>query len=231
MGDSLGNTLRRFRVPLFVLSALFFLHLLFRSQPHLQPKIEVEKWTTQIKAYLGSSTAKTIEHPIPKLMLAAHLKYKGMMGRQSKTLEEAVKEYERRYGRAPPKGFDDWFAFVKENDCKIVDEYDSMIKDLEPFWSLEGVEFRRRAEQVRISVSFDGSFFDERAYAFFSFKIGELAAIDLVRIRNGNMTIVNVNKLESDAEVSARATGFGTMIEKYLHKVRNSSTRLLVCLR
>ena len=76
-----------------------------------------------------------------------------MLARQSTTLEEAVKEYERRYGRAPPRGFDEWFEFAKQNGVKIIDEYDGMVRDLEPFWSLEGVEVRRRAEQVSMTFS------------------------------------------------------------------------------
>ncbi|KAG8687111.1 cap64-like protein [Ceratobasidium sp. 423] len=197
MGDSsFVDQVRRFRIPLGLLTLFIFSQILFRSQPHLQPNIPVQKWTTQIKALLTSSVPTPIEHPIPKLMLSAHRKYKGMLTRQSSTLEEAVKEYERRYGRAPPRGFDEWFQFVKENGCKIVDEYDGMVKDFEPFWQLEGVEFRRRAEQV-----------------------GELASIDLVRIKNGNTTIVNVERGNHGNEVSARAQGFAMMIEKYQQKL------------
>ncbi|CUA78292.1 Beta-1,2-xylosyltransferase 1 [Rhizoctonia solani] len=200
MGDSsLASQVRRFRIPLGLLTLFIVGGLVFKSQPHLQPAIPnlpVEKWTTQIKALLTYTPPTPIEHPIPKLMLAAHRTYKGMLARQSSTLDEAVKEYERRYGRPPPRGFDEWFEFVKENGCKIVDEYDGMVKDLEPFWELEGVEFRRRAEQV-----------------------GELASIDLVRIRNGNATIVNVERGHHGHEVSARAQGFAMMIEKYQHKL------------
>ncbi|KAJ1301269.1 hypothetical protein OPQ81_003676 [Rhizoctonia solani] len=197
MGESsIVDQVRRFRIPLGLLTLFIFSQLLFRSQPQFQPNIPVQKWTTQIKALLTSSAPTPIEHPIPKLMLAAHRKYKGMLARQSSTLEEAVKEYERRYGRAPPRGFDEWFAFAKENGCKIVDEYDGMVKDFEPFWQLDGVEFRRRAEQV-----------------------GELASIDLVRIKNGNTTIVNVERGNHGNEVSARAQGFAMMIEKYRHKL------------
>ncbi|QRV99024.1 glycosyltransferase family 90 protein [Ceratobasidium sp. AG-Ba] len=127
-------------------------------------------------------------------MLAAHRKHKGMVMRQSSTLADAVKEYQRRYGRAPPRGFDKWFEFVKANGVKIVDEYDSMVKDLEPFWALDGVEMRRRAEQV-----------------------GELASIDLVFIKNGNATLVNVERGNNRTEVSARAQGFARMIEKFQH--------------
>jgi len=42
--------------------------------------------------------------------------------RQSKTLPQAVAEYTRRYGRAPPKGFEGWWQFCKKNNVKIVDD-------------------------------------------------------------------------------------------------------------
>ena len=48
------------------------------------------------------------EHPISFLIREAERKWTEMVNRQSKTLAEAVHEYRARYGRAPPKGFDDW---------------------------------------------------------------------------------------------------------------------------
>jgi hypothetical protein len=42
--------------------------------------------------------------------------------RQSKTLPQAVTEYKRRYGRPPPRGFDQWWKFARRNDIKIVDD-------------------------------------------------------------------------------------------------------------
>ncbi|KAF8688390.1 putative lipopolysaccharide-modifying enzyme, partial [Rhizoctonia solani] len=197
MGESsLADQVRRFRIPLGLLTLFIFGQLLLKSQPQLQPNIPVQKWTTQIKAFLSHSAPTPIEHPIPKLMLAAHRKYKSMITTQSTTLEEAVKEYEKRYGRPPPRGFDDWFNFAKENGCKIVDEYDGMVKDFEPFWQLDGAEFRRRAEQV-----------------------GEVTSIDLVRIKDGKTTIVNVERGHPGNEVGARAQGFAMMIEKYQSKL------------
>ena len=88
-------------------------------------------------------------HPIPKLMAEAQAKFKKMITGQSKTLAGAVQEYKRRYGRNPPKGFDEWFEFAKENGVKIIDEYDQLVRDLEPFWGMSGEELRRRAVQVR----------------------------------------------------------------------------------
>lgn len=137
------------------------------------------------------------EHPIPKLMEEAEEKYRKKLGSQSQTLKAAVMEYRRRYGRAPPKGFDEWWKFAQKYDVKMVDEYDGLMQDLEPFWQLPGEEIRRRAVQV-----------------------GELPSIDLVRIRSGEATVINVNPNFHDSEVSARARGFRSMTGKFIKLVR-----------
>ena len=97
---------------------------------------------------------ETVVHPIPKLMADAQTEFKQMITGQSKTLAEAVQEYKRRYGRNPPKGFDEWFQFAKENGVKIIDEYDQLVRDLKPFWGISGEELRRRVFQVRGRVLF-----------------------------------------------------------------------------
>lgn len=47
-------------------------------------------------------------HPIFELMRDAEAAWDAKLARASKTLEEAVTEYRRRYRRAPPLGFDKW---------------------------------------------------------------------------------------------------------------------------
>ena len=49
-------------------------------------------------------------HPIYELISRAEEEWEAKLERASKTLDEAVAEYRRRYGRAPPKGFDIWYA-------------------------------------------------------------------------------------------------------------------------
>ncbi|KAF8965814.1 capsular associated protein [Flammula alnicola] len=134
------------------------------------------------------------EHPIPSLMEEAEQKYKKKLSSQSATLRSAVAEYRRRYRRAPPKGFDEWWSFAQKYNVKMVDEYDGLMEDLKPFWELSGEEIRRRAAQV-----------------------GELPSIDLVRIRDGEATVINVNPNFKDTEVSARARGFRSMTGKFVH--------------
>lgn len=136
------------------------------------------------------------EHPIPWLMEEAEEKYRKKLGAQSKTLKAAVAEYRRRYRRAPPKGFDEWWKFAQKYDVKMVDEYDGLMEDLKPFWELSGEEIRRRSAQV-----------------------GELPSIDLFRIRNGKGTVINVNPHFNDSEVSGRAHGFSTMTGKFVQLV------------
>lgn len=81
-------------------------------------------------------------------MADAQAKYKKLLAKQSTTIFQAAREYRRRYKRDPPKGFDEWFSFAKENGAKIFDEYDQLVNDLEPFWQFSGAEVRRRAVQV-----------------------------------------------------------------------------------
>jgi hypothetical protein len=78
----------------------------------------------------------------------AERRFRALLSRQSRSLRAAVAEYKRRYGRNPPKGFDAWWRFVQANKVKIVDEYDGLFGDLEPFWLMTGPEFRLRALQV-----------------------------------------------------------------------------------
>ncbi|KAG5640782.1 hypothetical protein DXG03_007199 [Asterophora parasitica] len=139
-----------------------------------------------------SSPASIKEHPIPKLMDEAEVKYRQKLAGQSKTLKAAVTEYSRRYKRDPPKGFDDWWKFAQKYGVQLVDDYDGLVADLEPFWELSGEEVRRRAVQV-----------------------GELPSIDLVRIKDGKASTLKLNHGFDDSEVSARANGFRAMLGKF----------------
>jgi len=65
---------------------------------------------------------KRTTHPIQDLMVENMKKWDNQLASQSRTLEDAVKEYYTRYGRLPPKGFDGWYNFCVENNVKIIDD-------------------------------------------------------------------------------------------------------------
>lgn len=177
------------------IALLFFLHIIFPSSLST-----TQRWTTASSSVLRSKFLRAkaknprppIHHPIPKLMADAREKFEEKVARQSKNLGSAVKEYRRRYKRDPPKGFDIWFEFAKANNTVMIDEYDQLMRDLEPFWQLSGKEIRQRCIDV-----------------------GYLPSVDLVRIENGKTRTIDVSKGFEDSEVGARAKGFRVMLEKF----------------
>ena len=97
----------------------------------------------------GDSSRPTIkEHPIPKLMAQAETQFRDLLSRQSQTLEAAVKEYQRRYSRKPPRGFDDWWRFAQNASVLMIDDYDNIHEDLAPFWNTSAQQLRSRAKLV-----------------------------------------------------------------------------------
>ena len=65
-------------------------------------------------------------HPIPAMMAKAKEQWRQLKARQSKTFAEAVREYKRRNGRRPPKGFDRWsvpFDVIKLISCSAYDTW------------------------------------------------------------------------------------------------------------
>lgn len=72
-------------------------------------------------------------HPIDQLVSQSRSKLAQLKLRQSKSLVEAVAEYERRYNSAPPPNFNEWYTFAVENGIQLIDEYDAIHDMLLPF--------------------------------------------------------------------------------------------------
>lgn len=67
------------------------------------------------------------QHPIYDLIKSSQAAWKRKNEGQSKTLREAVREYRRRYHRAPPKGFDRWWKWAQDKGIPLIDEYDQIV--------------------------------------------------------------------------------------------------------
>ncbi|KAF4637620.1 hypothetical protein G7Y89_g441 [Cudoniella acicularis] len=87
-------------------------------------------------------------HPVWQLIKNAEQDFEKTLTRQSKTLNEAVEEYRRRYGIPPPPNFDKWFEFAKKRGVQLIDEYDSIHHSLTPFWGLKPSTIRKRAQEA-----------------------------------------------------------------------------------
>ncbi|SPQ27219.1 a9b004c4-81da-411f-a4bf-bc72ac1d63e1 [Thermothielavioides terrestris] len=87
-----------------------------------------------------SMALHSLEHPIEVLIRNAQADFSQMLERQSKTYEDAVNEYQRRYEVEPPPGFEAWYEFAVANQSPIIDEFDTIYKSVSPFWKLSGKE-------------------------------------------------------------------------------------------
>ncbi|KAG2351994.1 glycosyl transferase family 90-domain-containing protein [Suillus spraguei] len=87
-------------------------------------------------------------HPIWELIAGAEEAWAKKLGRASKTLDEAVAEYRRRYYRPPPIHFEKWWDYVVAHNVQLPDEYDDIYQDLEPFWCIDFLDLQRTREQL-----------------------------------------------------------------------------------
>lgn len=112
---------------------------------------QLRDWDT--KDRIGESTKPRMlrdksTHPIDYLSTTAQHSFNDMLGRQSKTLDDAVKEYKRRYQMPPPPHFDKWFQFAKNNNVQLIDEFDTILDLITPFWGLKPATIRSRAREA-----------------------------------------------------------------------------------
>lgn len=105
-------------------------------------------YTTESATEQILAEGKRTTHPIEHLMKVNKERWDKLLARQSKTLEDAVREYKRRYKRLPPKGFDKWWEYAQENEVKIVDDYDQINHDIEPFYALSPEVFNARVKAL-----------------------------------------------------------------------------------
>jgi hypothetical protein len=87
-------------------------------------------------------------HPIETLVEQAQVRFVNKLSVTSDTLEEAVLNYRARYGRDPPPGFDKWFELAQSNDFMLVDEFDTIMDSLEPYWQVSPSLLRDRISSV-----------------------------------------------------------------------------------
>lgn len=83
-------------------------------------------------------------HPAAQLIKAAETEFQRTLDRQSKSLVDAVREYRRRNGIAPPPHFDKWYEFATRHGVVLIDEFDNINQMLQPFWAINPATLRSR---------------------------------------------------------------------------------------
>lgn len=99
------------------------------------------------RAGMWANTSTTLTyHPIDLLMYDAANRHAAYLNQTSasRTLADAVQNYQSRYHRPPPPGFDAWYAYATARNSVIIDDFDSIHQDLLPFWAVEPSVIRER---------------------------------------------------------------------------------------
>ncbi|KAF2875547.1 hypothetical protein BDV95DRAFT_278068 [Massariosphaeria phaeospora] len=131
-------------------------------------------------------------HPAAQLINSAEKEFQDMVNRQSKSLGEAVQEYRRRNGVAPPPHFDEWYKFAARNGVVLIDEFDTINQSLLPFWAVNPSTIRNR---IKAALGHEDS------------------ALMGLMIRNGN--VVNINNVGPEWQQQA-TTGMMKQFIQYL---------------
>jgi hypothetical protein len=84
-------------------------------------------------------------HPILNLVDKAEQEWASKVAKSSKSLEEAVAEYRRRYHQPPPFGFEKWWEYAQKEGVILKDEYDQIGADIKPFLAIEPSDLHHRA--------------------------------------------------------------------------------------
>ncbi|KAI3391210.1 hypothetical protein diail_7760 [Diaporthe ilicicola] len=78
-------------------------------------------------------TSEEALHPIQLLHQEAISDFEALLSQQSRSPDEAVIEYEGRYGRPPPPGFKEWVKYALRKRSPIIDDFDTIFEDVEIF--------------------------------------------------------------------------------------------------
>ncbi|CAK4032729.1 glycosyltransferase family 90 [Lecanosticta acicola] len=89
-------------------------------------------------------------HPIDMLIYEAEEQHQAYVNATARSIDlsGAVSEYQNRYSRLPPPGFDHWYMFARQRNSTVIDGFDSIDYDLLPFWALAPAEIRQRTWEL-----------------------------------------------------------------------------------
>lgn len=96
--------------------------------------------------------AATPLHPIEYLHQHHSKIFQAKLARQSKSLPEAVKEYRRRNHRHPPPGFGVWYSIARKHKFELIDEFDTIMSNINSLWQVPPTILRSRLQSARDSM-------------------------------------------------------------------------------
>ncbi|KAM3419781.1 hypothetical protein BST61_g3114 [Cercospora zeina] len=146
-------------VALLLLGAWIYFQI--EADTHVQHHVRDERLLRKVSAWFSAACIAVLIlwlgfwlcyhtevafHPIDMLLYQAEAAHENFVAQcaTSKTLAEATNTYRERYNRLPPPGFDAWYEFATSRGSSIIDNFDSIHRDLLPFHALTPAEIRER---------------------------------------------------------------------------------------
>lgn len=141
---------------LLFLGSASFIHLQSVSGKRFKSRFLVSMYVILIVLILfhgfsqDMQSRELVSHPIDWLIAQAEEQSNDWLDQasHSQSLAECVTEYQRRYQRHPPPGFDAWYHYATSRSSVVIDDYDNLVEDLRPFWGISPAEIRLRTVQV-----------------------------------------------------------------------------------
>lgn len=87
-------------------------------------------------------------HPIAQLMEDADQSLRVYENSASQTFRQVVEKYRSKYGRHPPPQFKEWYKYARKRNVVNIDDFEHIMDDLRPFWSVEPSEIRAHAAHM-----------------------------------------------------------------------------------
>ena len=110
------------------------------------------------------------------------------------SLDISIENYNKRHGRPPPPGYDNWYRYATQRSSFIIDDFDNLYQDLQPFWGISPLEIRQLTEQA---TSHAGN------------------GIARIEIRNGQAQIAS----DGDSESGWLIDGFISMTSQFIKHI------------
>ncbi|GAC94750.1 hypothetical protein PHSY_002323 [Pseudozyma hubeiensis SY62] len=109
--------------------------------------------TTSMDEVMARCARSGTHHIACKVEHAAELASQ-LVSRQSRTPQQAVLAYKRRYARAPPRRFEAWVKLAIQHNATIIDDYDQIEVDLGAFRQagLVGDKLKRRMLEAKLRL-------------------------------------------------------------------------------
>lgn len=120
----------------------------------------------ELLATESSENTERDVHPILTLLKSARTYHTSLITQQSTSLSKATSQYKQRYGRSPPAHFSKWVQYAQQRNHTLIDEYDQLMRDLQPYTSLSPAALAQRTRTL-----------------------GQLSGVSIVSIRDGKSEV------------------------------------------